>query len=409
MNTMIILVINAGSSSVKFSLFDMTNKELLLATGVVERIGLDNPQFLWKNAAGDEFSLAVSAGDTRAAVRIITGCIVSEHLLGMDSSKEQISAIGHRVVHGGELVRDAVVINSTIKKTIRDCFSLSPLHNPPNLKGIEACETFLPGVPQVAVFDTAYHATLTSRAFLYGLPYSIYQSDRVRRYGFHGTSHRYVCHKAANEINRPLDQLKMVTCHLGNGCSITAIDGGKSVDTSMGMTPLEGLVMGTRSGDIDPAIIFYLVKNKGLAIEVVDNLLNKKSGLLGLAGIGSGDIRDIAAAMTEGNDQAKTAIEVFVYRVKKYIGAYTFAMGGIDVIVFTAGIGENSPLIRQMVCDGLEKLGIAIDPEKNISGNKKCCEIQNDQSRVKILVIPTDEERAIARETFKVLNWRTNG
>jgi acetate kinase len=281
---------------------------------------------------------------------------------------------------------------------------LAPLHNPPNLKGIEACEEYFPGIPQVAVFDTAFHTTLPPRAFLYGLPYGIYQSDQIRRYGFHGTSHNYVAHQAANAVNRPLDQLKMVTCHLGNGCSITAIRGGKSVDTSMGMTPLEGLVMGTRSGDLDPAILFYLMRNKGLDLDAMDDLLNKKSGLLGLAGLGSGDLRDIVPAMAGGNQQAGTALDVFAYRVKKYIGAYTFAMGGLDVIVFTAGMGENSPLIRQMVCAGLEELGIVIDPGKNNAGGGNCREIQSDRSKVKVLVIPTDEEKAIARETLNVLN-----
>lgn len=401
---MILLVINAGSSSVKFSLFDMLKQERFLAGGMVERIGLDNPRFLWMNDTGKESSVPASADDTRAAVRIITECIVGENLLGENSSIEQIAAIGHRVVHGGEQFRDAVIIDTAVKTHIQDCYPLAPLHNPPNLKGIEACEDYFPGVAQVAVFDTAFHATLPPRAFLYGIPYSIYRSDKVRRYGFHGTSHNYVCHQAANLIDRPLDQLKMVTCHLGNGCSITAIDGGKSVDTSMGMTPLEGLVMGTRSGDIDPAIIFYLMKNKGLNLEEMDDLLNKKSGLLGLAGLGSGDLRDIASAMLEGNEQAKMALDVFTYRVKKYIGAYTFAMGGVDAIVFTAGIGENSPLIRQMVCDGLEELGIEIDPEKNSSGNRKCREIQNDAGKVKILVIPTNEEKEIALQTLKLLS-----
>ncbi|MFZ0611741.1 MAG: acetate kinase [Desulfobacterales bacterium] len=404
---MIILIINAGSSSVKFSLFDMQNQERLLARGMVERIGSDDSRFVWMNTTGKEFCIPAFAADTRTALHLITECIVREKLLGANSFIEQIAAIGHRVVHGGERIRDAVVIDATTKVTIQTCYPLAPLHNPPNLKGIEACEEFFPGVPQVAVFDTAFHATIPPRAFLYGLPYRIYQSDKVRRYGFHGTSHNYVCQRAADLLARPLDQLKIVSCHLGNGCSITAVDGGKSVDTSMGMTPLEGLIMGTRSGDLDPAIIFYLIKNKRLKIEEVDDLLNKKSGLLGLAEIESGDVRDIEAAAKNGNGKALTALDVFSYRAKKYIGAYAFAMGGIDAIVFTAGIGENSPLIRQMICDGLHAFGIELDSEKNSVASTKAREVQSDRSRVKVIVAPTKEERAIARETFNLLATST--
>ncbi len=404
---MILLIINAGSSSVKFSVYDMQNQERLLSKGVVERIGSENSRLTQMNADGVERSEPVLVADTRSAVRIITDFICRK-LLFPSSSINQITAIGHRVVHGGEQFRRAVFIDAAVKKAIRDCFVLAPLHNPPNLDGIEACEEYFPGLPQVAVFDTAYHANIPPRAFLYGLPFHIYQSDKLRRYGFHGTSHSYVCQQAAKVIGSTLEKLKIVSCHLGNGCSITAINGGKSIDTSMGMTPLEGLVMGSRSGDIDPAIIFYLMKNHGLDIEGAIDLLNKRSGLLGLAGIGSGDVRDISVAAAHGNQQAGIALDVFSYRVKKYIGAYTFAMGGIDVIVFTAGIGENSPLVRQLICDGLEQLGIAIDPEKNSAAVGKCLEIQSCFSKVKVIVVPTDEERAIAQETLKVLNLHSS-
>jgi len=255
---------------------------------------------------------------------------------------------------------------------------LAPLHNPPNLEGIEACEDVFTGVPQVAVFDTAFHATLPECAYLYGLPYALYKEDKIRRYGFHGTSHQYVCRTAADFLRRPLKDLKIISCHLGNGCSITAIDGGRSVDTSMGFTPLEGLMMGTRCGDIDPAIVFYLMEHKHLNPRQINDLLNKQSGLWGLAGIGSSDLRDIINAEKSGNQQAVTALNVFAYRIKKYIGAYAFAMGGIDAVIFTAGIGENSPRIREMVCRGLEELGIVMDTEKNIAGNLAEREIQHN-------------------------------
>jgi acetate kinase len=284
---------------------------------------------------------------------------------------------------------------------------LAPLHNPANLEGIEACEDIFPGIPQVAVFDTAFHNTLPEHAYLYGLPYALYKEDKIRRYGFHGTSHQYISQTAANFFNRPLEELKIISCHLGNGCSITAIDGGRSIDTSMGFTPLEGLMMGTRCGDLDPAIVFYLMENKQLDPGQIGDLLNKQSGLLGLAGIDSSDLRDIFAASKSGNRQTESAVDVFAYRIKKYIGAYTFALGGIDAVIFTAGIGENSPDIREMVCRGLEGLGIVIDTKKNVAGNLAEREIQHNYGQVKILVIPTNEEKQIALQTLEVLQLKS--
>jgi acetate kinase len=271
------------------------------------------------------------------------------------------------------------------------------------MEGIKTCEANFRGIPQAAVFDTAFHNTLPDFAYLYGLPYHLYQEDKIRKYGFHGTSHQYVCQAAAELLQQPLDELKIISCHLGNGCSMTAVDQGQSIDTSMGFTPLEGLIMGTRCGDLDPAIVFYLMEHKSLDSRQINELLNKESGLLGLAGTGSSDLRDILADGEKGNQQAETAVKAFVYRIKKYIGAYTAAMGGLNAIVFTAGIGENSALIRKMVCSGLEGLGILLDPEKNARANRKSCQVQRDQSRVKIMVVPTNEERAIALQTLELL------
>jgi acetate kinase len=275
------------------------------------------------------------------------------------------------------------------------------------MEGIKTCEASFHGIPQAAVFDTAFHTTLPDYAYLYGLPYHLYREDKIRKYGFHGTSHQYVCQATAELLKQPFDELKIISCHLGNGCSITAVDKGKSIDTSMGFTPLEGLIMGTRCGDLDPAIVFYLMDHKGLDAGQINLLFNKQSGLLGLAGTGSSDLRDILADGEKGNQQAETAIHAFVYRIKKYIGAYMAAMGGLDAIVFTAGIGENSDLIREMVCNGLEGLGIILDPDKNARGNRKSCQVHSDQSRVKIMVVPTNEERAIALQTLQLL--RTEG
>ncbi len=396
-----ILVINAGSSSVKFTLFGVED-DTVMATGIVERIGLRGTQLCYRNLRGDEIKKNAQIADTSQAIGVMTSLLMDEKL-GVIRSKEEISAIGHRVVHGGEKIKTSTLITTEVKKIIEECFELAPLHNPPNMEGIKTCETNFRGIPQAAVFDTAFHNTLPDFAYLYGLPYHLYEEDKIRKYGFHGTSHQYVCQAAAELLKQPLDELKIISCHLGNGCSITAVDKGESIDTSMGFTPLEGLIMGTRCGDLDPAIVFYLMEHKSLDSRQINELLNKQSGLLGLAGTGSSDLRDILADGEKGNQQAETAVNAFVYRIKKYIGAYTAAMGGLNAIVFTAGIGENSTLIREMVCSGLESLGIILDPKKNARANRKSCQVQRDQSRVKIMVIPTNEERAIALQTLELL------
>jgi len=396
-----ILVINAGSSSVKFTLFGIED-DTVMATGIVERIGLKGTQLYYRNLRGDEIRTNAEVADTSQAIDALTSLLMDEKL-GVIRSKEEISAIGHRVVHGGEKIKTSALLTTAVKKIIAECFELAPLHNPLNMEGIKACEASFHGVPQAAVFDTAFHTTLPDYAYLYGLPYQLYQEDKIRKYGFHGTSHQYVCQAAAELLKQPFDELKIISCHLGNGCSITAVDKGKSIDTSMGFTPLEGLIMGTRCGDLDPAIVLYLMDHKSLDSSQINVLFNKQSGLLGLAGTGSSDLRDILADGEKGNQQAETAVNAFVYRIKKYIGAYTAAMGGLNAIVFTAGIGENSALIREMVCSGLEGLGIILDPEKNVRANRKSCQVQSDQSRVVIMVVPTNEERAIALQTLALL------
>ena len=399
-----VLVINAGSSSVKFTLFSKSDL-LVVADGLVERIGLKETRLSYRLGEGSSTSRNVQVTDTRQAVALI-----SDLLLDSDQKESrfqmEIAGIGHRVVHGGEWINRPVIIDSKVKQIIKDCFDLAPLHNPPNLSGIEACEDIFPDIPQVAVFDTAFHASIPEHAFLYGLPFQFYREDKIRRYGFHGTSHQYVSRAAAEYLNRPLEKLKIISCHLGNGCSITAVEGGHSIDTSMGFTPLEGLVMGTRCGDIDPAIIFYLMSKKQLSHQKVNDLLNKKSGLLGLAETESSDLRDIFEAQKAGNQQAETAVEVFTYRIKKYIGAYVFALNGVDTIVFTAGIGENAALVREMTCRGMESLGIVLDPKKNAADQIGTREIQHQRSKVKILVIPTNEEKEIADQTLALLSGR---
>ncbi len=396
-----ILIINAGSSSVKFTLFYRDGLRRL-ADGMVERIGLSDTTVHYQNGAGGRFFRKRPVADAREAVGLIADMLMDADG-GVIHSKAQVGAIGHRVVHGGEYVQDAALIDAHLIGIVRDCFDLAPLHNPPNLKGIEACQAIFPGIPQVAVFDTAFHATLPAHAYLYGLPYDYYRNAKIRRYGFHGTSHRYVSRKAADLIGQPVSSLKLVTCHLGNGCSVAAVCHGRSVDTSMGFTPLEGLIMGTRCGDIDPAIVLHLMRTNAMDAEQVSTLLNEESGMKGLAGVGSGDFRDIVQAAAAGNRQAQTAIDVCAYRIKKYIGAYAFAMGGIDAVVFTAGVGENSDLLRRLICQGLEQLGIVLDPEKNAAGNRTCCFIHAVQSRVRLLVVPTDEARAIALQTIELL------
>ena len=399
-----ILVINAGSSSVKFTCLKREDFTVL-ASGLVERIGLKGTLFHYKRHGSEKITEEADVKNTNQAVALITSYLCDARL-GVMKSLDEIVAIGHRVVHGGEKITAPALIDIQVKSVIKDCFEIAPLHNPPNLEGIKACEKVFPGIPQVGVFDTAFHSTMPPRAYLYALPLELYQNDRVRRYGFHGTSHKYVSWEAARYLNQSMGNLKIITCHLGNGSSIAAVKEGRCIDTSMGFTPLEGLIMGTRSGDLDPAIIFYLLERKHMTVAAVNEMLNKKSGLLGLAAIGSSDLRDIEQKIREGHAQAKAAFEAFCYRIRKYIGAYIAAMGGVDSIVFTAGIGENSEMVRAGVCSGLEGLGIVLDAQKNASLNRSRGEISKPESKVKILIIPTNEELQIARETMEVLNSR---
>jgi acetate kinase len=400
---MYILVINCGSSSIKFTLF---RKETLAAAagGLVERIGQTGTAIRFQGVNGAEIRRRIKLDHIHDAISLIAGLLSEPDLGGVDM--KMISAVGHRVVHGGEAINRPSLIDESVKQVIRDCFDLAPLHNPPNLEGISACENIFPEAHQVAVFDTAFHATLPPHAFLYALPYDMYRERKIRRYGFHGTSHSYVSRLAAQKLGRPLAELRLITCHLGNGCSITAVSEGISIDTSMGFTPLEGIPMGTRSGDLDPAIIFHLMRKEKMSPEQVEALLIRESGLKGLGEIGSSDMRDLEGAAKEGNRQAETAIRVFAYRVKKYLGAYAFAMGGLDAVVFTAGIGENSPLARQMICEGLEPMGIVLDPRRNASPADSDREIQGPGGSVRILVLPTDEESEIARQTTAVVDAR---
>ena len=394
-----ILVINAGSSSLKYQLINMQD-ESVLAKGNVERIGLPEP--LLKHTPQGKDAIEIP-GDFKNHVEAIKKVIelLTDKEHGVIESMDEIAAVGHRVVHGGEQFSRSVVIDDEVMKAIEANIELAPLHNPANIMGINACRNVMPNTPMVAVFDTAFHQTMPEKAYMYAIPYDIYKNYGIRRYGFHGTSHKYVSQKAAEFLGKPLESLKIITCHLGNGSSIAAVDGGKSVDTSMGFTPLEGLPMGTRSGSLDPAILSYMMEKKNLSYEEVNKILNRESGMLGLSGLSS-DFRDLHKAAAEGNKRAQMALDVFNYEVKKYIGAYAAAMGGVDCIVFTAGVGENTPRVRAESCSGLEFMGVKIDKERNESVKKEG-EINTDDSKVKVLVIPTNEELMIARETMELI------
>lgn len=392
-----ILVINAGSSSVKFTLFE-TVGDTLLAKGLIERINTPNARMRFSNHKGQKFERDISANSYEAAIS--QACLaLSDKTVGVIENLSEIEAIGHRVVHGGSGMTEASKLTKPVKQVILDCFSLAPLHNPPNYEGIEACESLFPNVPMVAVFDTAFHQTMPPASYTYAIPPDVADKNQIRRYGFHGTSHNYVALTAADVLRRRLEDLKLITVHLGNGCSITAVNHGRVEDTSMGMTPLEGLVMGTRCGDIDPAIIFVL-RRVGYSLDDVDKMLNKSSGLLGLAGIGSNDMRDLIKATDEGNPRAKLALDVFVLRIVKYIGAYAAVLNGFDALVFTAGIGENVPRIRSQVCEKLEFLGVRLDAARNKTHETI---ISRDGASPVVMVVPTNEELMIARETESVL------
>ncbi len=393
-----ILVINAGSSSLKYQLIDMEEKKVL-AKGLCERITLDGSRLNHTPDGGEKVVIESPMPSHAEAIKLVIDALIDANH-GVIKSMSEIGAVGHRVVHGGEKFSGSVVIDEAVKEALRECIELAPLHNPANIIGIEACEKVMPGVKQVGVFDTAFHQTMTQEAYLYGIPYEYYEKYKIRRYGFHGTSHKYVSAKAAEVLGKNIEDLKIITCHLGNGSSIAAVKNGKVVDTTMGLTPLAGILMGTRSGDIDPAIVTFLMEKENLSIEEINNVLNKKSGVFGVSGVSS-DFRDLSAAADEGNKRAQAALEMFSYGIKKYIGSYAAAMGGVDVVVFTAGVGENDAQTRFDIVQGLEFLGIAIDAEKNkVRG--KLSDVSAEGATVKTLVIPTDEEMMIAIETERL-------
>jgi len=400
-----ILVINAGSSSLKYQLLNPETGDLL-AKGLCERIGIDG-KFTYKpQVEGKETLKAIDvAMPTHSeAIQAVLDALV-DPVNGVVASMSEIDAVGHRVVHGGEAFAGSVLITDEVMQALEDCIPLAPLHNPANITGIKACEACMPGVPMVGVFDTAFHQTMPPKAYMYALPYEYYEEDKVRRYGFHGTSHKYVSQRAAAMLGKPIEDLKIVTCHLGNGSSICAVDGGKSVDTSMGFTPLAGLPMGTRSGDVDPGILQYLMNKHGMDIDAMLNVLNKKSGVEGLSHISS-DFRDLETASREGNPVAQLARLTFAYSVKKYIGAYAAAMNGLDAVVFTAGVGENDSLIRNGICQGMEWLGIDFDEEANASLRGVEAFLTKPESKTKVLLIPTNEELMIAIDTAAIVSGK---
>ena len=394
-----VLVINCGSSSLKFQLIN-AETENVLAKGLCERIGIDG-RLTYQPAGGEKEKSDLAMPTHTEAIQFVIDALTNEKT-GVVKSLDEIGAVGHRLVHGGEKFASSVVITDEVKKAVEECNDLAPLHNPANLIGVAACEKLMPGTPMVAVFDTAFHQTMPEKAYMYGLPYEYYEKYKVRRYGFHGTSHSFVSKRAAEVMGKSYDEVKTIVCHLGNGSSVSAVLNGKCVDTSMGLTPLEGLVMGTRSGDIDPAIMEFIAKKENLDIEGVMEVLNKKSGVFGISGGLSSDFRDLTGAMAEGDKKAKIALEVFAYRVAKYIGAYAAAMNGVDDIVFTAGIGENAVNVRSSIINGISWFGCKVDPEKNVFG--VVGDISTDDSRVKVLVIPTDEELVIARDVERFKN-----
>ncbi|MFQ7292134.1 MAG: acetate/propionate family kinase [Monoglobales bacterium] len=393
-----VLVINAGSSSLKYQLIDMDSHEVM-AKGLCERIGIEGSNLQHTNVAKSEKTkIEKPMKDHGDAIQMVIDALVDENI-GVIKSMDEIGAVGHRVVHGAEEFADSCLITDAVMKALEKCTPLAPLHNPPNIIGIRACAKIMPGVPQVAVFDTAFHQTMPAKAYMYALPYEYYEKYRIRKYGFHGTSHKYVSQQAAKFMGKDPKDLKVITCHLGNGSSISAVDGGKCVDTSMGFTPLDGVPMGTRTGSMDPAVVTYLI-NQGMTAAEVDTLMNKKSGVAGVSGVSS-DFRDLTAASKEGNTRAQLALDMFTYQVKKYIGAYAAAMGGVDVIVFTAGVGENDAATRKAITDGLEYMGVKVDNAKNEF--RGTVDISADDAKVKTLVIPTNEELMIAIDTRKIV------
>ena len=396
-----ILVLNCGSSSVKYKLIDTADKHVL-AEGGVEKIGLPDSFLKFKLADGSKKVIEESIPDHRKAVNDILNLLTSKEY-GCITSLKDIDAVGHRVVHGGEKFNKSVLIDDEVIEKIKECYDVAPLHNPVNMAGIDAVTELMPGIPQVAVFDTAFHQTMPKEAYMYALPYRLYEEYGVRRYGFHGTSHRYVSRRACDFLGLPYEKQRIITCHIGNGGSITAILDGKSIDTSMGLTPTEGLMMGTRAGDIDPGAIAFIMEKDRINTKGISNLISKRSGVLGISGISS-DMRDIDAAIADGNARAKLALDMYIYRIIKYIGAYTAVLDGVDLIVFTGGVGENQQPLRQRVCDHLNYLGVKIDKEVNAASRGEEKLISTPDSKVKVVVIPTDEEMMIAKDTEEIVN-----
>ncbi len=395
-----IIVLNCGSSSIKYQLFDM-GKATVLAKGVAEKIGLHGSFIKHEREDGVKVKLEGEILDHQQGIEYILGVLKSEKYGSLKSFNE-IDAIGHRVVHGGETFKSSVLITDEVIDKVKESFDLAPLHNPPNLKGVYAMQEILPSTPQVGTFDTAFHQTMPSEAYMYAIPYSLYTKYGLRRYGFHGSSHRFVSSRAADMLTKDIKDLKIITCHLGNGASIAAIKGGVSIDTSMGLTPVEGLIMGTRTGDLDLGVLIYIMQKEGIDSHVANTLINKHSGILGVSGISS-DMREVEAAMEMGNERAHLALEMYYYRIRKYIGSYAAAMGGVDVIVFTGGVGENSPVTREAICNNFEFLGLEFDKEANSGKRGKEVTISAPDSKVTVLVIPTNEELVIAMDTMDIV------
>jgi acetate kinase len=398
---MIILVLNCGSSSIKYQLFNMSNGAEVLAKGLIERIGLTDGILTHKPTGKDNYKVILDIPDHTIGINMVMEALVNP-VHGVIKSVGEIKAVGHRVAHGGENFKESVLIDNDVKRDIEKCAELAPLHNPAHLKGILSCEKLLPGIPQVAVFDTSFHQTMPDYAFMYAIPYEYYEKYRIRKYGFHGTSHRFVAEKACRMLGVDLYNSKIITCHLGNGASITAIENGESIDTSMGFTPVDGLIMGTRTGEIDPGVLLYLADKEELSVSGVNNMINKKSGVAGISQLSS-DMRDLEIAANEGNPKALLALNMYAYKIKKFIGAYVAAMNGLDLLLFTAGVGENDFNARKMICTGMEYLGVEIDTEINPGVKGKDLVISTPTSRVKVMVVTTDEEFVIASDTKSIV------
>jgi acetate kinase len=394
-----VLVINCGSSSLKYQLLEMSD-EKLLAKGLVERIGMDDGKHIYSRPGQENVEEVLPIADHAVAIELLLAALChGDH--GVLQSMAEVRAVGHRVVHAGEKYSGSVIITEDVVNALKECVPLAPLHNPANITGIEAAQKVMPNVPMVGVFDTAFHQSMPDRAYIYPIPYELYEKYQIRRYGFHGTSHRFVTLRAAQILERDPAELNLITCHLGNGASMAAVRGGRSIDTSMGLTPLEGLMMGTRSGDIDPAIVGYLSRRLEKSLEEVEKMLNKESGMLGISGISS-DLRDVEREYAMGNDRARLGLEVYGYHIRKYIGAYAVALGRVDAIIFTAGVGEHASLVREWACQGLEAIGAVLDPFKNATRHDEAI-ISKMASRVKIMIVPTNEELMIARDTKELV------